>query len=305
MHKKILTVLFCFIFALSVGGCARAPGQAKVDPYEKFNRPMFAFNMDLDHLFMRPMAQVYNFVTPFWVQHRVTNFFDNIDEITSVPNDVLQGKFLFMMNDIWRVLINTTFGLGGLFDVAKHIGLRPHYETFGLTLAYWENNEVESPYLVLPLLGPNTFRSAFGQLIDFPTTPYAYIPYDYWYYDYPSRLLNAVNFRSSLLPANRLIDTAFDPYIFVRNAFLQKRNKVLAENLVETYRGKVTVSNIKMTAQDFESTAVDGAEQSTGITTDKATSEGYILDDEEPAATTTSAPQAPPKKPAATPAHHP
>lgn len=287
MLKKLLTISLLSI-TLLLTGCARNPVD-KRDPYAKFNRIMFAFNMDMDHLLMRPIATTYNFITPRFVQTGVTNFFENINEVTSVPNDILQGKFLFMFNDFWRVIINTTFGIGGLFDVAKHMGLRPHYENFGLTLAYWEGGKQHAPYLVLPFFGPGTFRSDFGLMVDVPFSPYFLIPWDYWYYDVGLRAFHAINHRASLLEANRMIDTAFDPYIFVRSAYTQTMDKRIADNQQETFHSKRIVSTNYMTVQDFadaeggettdSSKTTDSGEASTGINQKKAEESGFIFDD--------------------------
>ena len=254
---------------------------------------MFAVNMDLDHLILRPIAQTYNFITPQFVQTGVTNVFHNLDEVTSVPNDIFQGKFLFMFNDFWRFAINSTIGIGGLFDVAKHMGLRPHYETFNLTLAYWEGGKTDSPYLVLPFLGVGNFRKAFGEIMDLPTTPYVYIPWKYWYYSVGARGVYIVNYRSSLLPANRLVDDAFDPYVFVRSAFTQTMDRVYAANQIETYKSKHITSFNRMTTGDFEAAEAEnapGAHSETGsgptglasggINEKKAADSGFVFDEE-------------------------
>ncbi len=287
--KKILTTALLLSSCTLLSGCFHKPLD-KRDPYENFNRPMFAFNMTLDHLLMRPIAHTYNFFTPNFVQKGVKNVFDNFDEVTTVPNDLLQGKFLFMLSDLGRVLINSTIGLGGLIDVAKHMGLRPHYESFGLTLAYWQGGKHYSPYLVLPFIGPGTFRANFGKIVDIPAYPLFYIPNKYWYIDLGLRGLNLVNRRTELLPANRMIDTAFDPYVFVRSAYTQTMDKIVAKNQVENIHSKNIVNQNMLTVQDFEnaessSAAVAGAGEtagteghSAGISMEKARESGFIFD---------------------------
>ncbi|PHQ81195.1 MAG: hypothetical protein COB66_02920 [Coxiella sp. (in: Bacteria)] len=289
MYKKLLQLGLFVITSSLLSGCFHKPVDPS-DPYENFNRSMFAFNMDMDHLFMRPIAQTYNFLLPHFAQTGVKNAFDNLDEVTSIPNDVLQGKFLFMLNDFWRLLINSTVGVGGLFDVAKHMGLRPHYESFELTLAYWQGNTHTSPYLVLPFMGPGTFRSNFGGVIDLPTTPYFYIPGKYWYIDAAARGLQITNHRSELLPANRMIDTAFDPYVFVRSAYTQTMDKRLKENLAETFKSKHIVSSNRLTVQDFKNVSdADNATEldSKGISLEQAKDSGFIFANE-PAAKDTA-----------------
>jgi phospholipid-binding lipoprotein MlaA len=291
MTKKKPLIALLLASSTLLSGCFHKPID-KRDPYENFNRPMFAFNMAMDHLLMRPIAHTYNFITPNFVQKGVKNAFDNLDEVTTIPNDLLQGKFLFMLSDIGRVLVNTTLGLGGLVDVAKHMGLRPHYESFGLTLAYWQGGKHYSPYLVLPFIGPGTFRSDYGMMVDVPVYPLFYIPNKYWYIDLGLRGLNLVNRRSELLPANRMIDTAFDPYVFVRSAYTQTMDKIVAENQTETIDSKQISNQNMITVQDFanaeSSSAVAGAGetggtagQSKGITMKKAEENGFIFDTDE------------------------
>lgn len=289
MIKKLLQSVLLLTATSLLTGCFHTPID-KRDPYENFNRPMFALNMTMDHMFMRPITHVYDFITPRFVRTGFTNAFDNLDEITSVPNDALQGKFLFMLNDFWRVLINSTIGIGGLFDVAKHMGLRPHYESFGLTLAYWQGGKHYSPYLVLPFLGPGTFRYYYGMMIDMPTSPLFYIPNKYWYADLGVRFLNILNRRSALMEANRMIDTAFDPYVFVRSAYTQTMDRIIKENQAETFQSKHIVSQNVITVSDFEaaensSGEVSGAgetggkQRSKGISEKQAEDSGFIFDD--------------------------
>lgn len=298
MIKKLLRSVFLLTITSMLAGCFHKPID-KRDPYENFNRPMFAFNMAMDHLFMRPITHTYDFIVPKFAQKGVKNAFNNFDEVTSVPNDLLQGKFLFMLNDFMRVVINTTIGVGGLFDVAKHMDLPPHYESFGLTLAYWQGGKHYSPYLVLPFIGPGTFRSAYGMMADVPVYPLFYIPNEYWYADLGARFLNILNRRSELMEANRMIDTAFDPYVFVRSAYTQTMDRIVAENQAETYGSKNIVSQNVITVQDFENAENSsevagegengGKGQSKGISMKQAEDSGFIfdtdgLDEQKPAA---------------------
>ncbi len=283
------TSVFSFT-ALLLTGCFHKPTTPN-DPYENFNRTMFALNMDLDHLIMRPVAKTYNFVTPRFVQGNVKNFFDNLDEVTSLPNDLMQGKMLFMLNDFWRVVLNSTAGLAGLFDVAKHIGLPPHYESFGLTIAYWEGNKYPSSYLVLPFIGPGNIRTAVGDIVDLPTTPYVYVPWDYWYIGFGVPLIEMVNTRARLLPANRMIDEAFDPYVFIRSVYTDHLDELTAENQKEKYGSKQILSYIKVGTEDYVKEAAtektktnpnpdDPKQQSNGLNKNNEEENGYIFDDE-------------------------
>lgn len=215
--------------SLSLTGCMmhKPDGTLNQDPFIGYNRAMFAFNMDADHLVIRPVAKIYHTITPPPLQEGVTNVFDNIDEIPTFSNDFLQGNFRYMVVDLWRLAINSTVGVGGLFDVATRMGIARHVETFGLTLAKWRGGQ-SAPYVVLPLFGPSTIQTAIGQAADY----YG----NFWPYlrdrniDYIAHGVKFTNIRARLLPADKLIDGAFDPYIFVRDAYLQKQEQKIKEN---------------------------------------------------------------------------
>ncbi|MBS0350243.1 MAG: VacJ family lipoprotein [Proteobacteria bacterium] len=211
-----------------------APPMQNVDPYEKFNRAMFTFNDYLDRWILRPVAVGYDKVTPTPIHKGITNFFDNLDTLTTIPNDLLQGKTAYFTADTWRFIINSTLGIGGLFDIATRFGLPKHHEDFGLTLAYWSgsNGLKPQPYLVLPFLGSTTTRDAFGKIPDAATWPFNYIYPQY--YSLGIEGIYYVNLRASLLPADKLVKEAFDPYIFVRSAYLQSRNHQIEKSSHET-----------------------------------------------------------------------
>src|SRR3990167_8164984 len=116
--------------ALFLTGCTmtKPDGTPATDPFEKYNRAMFAFNQDVDHLVLKPVATVYDKATPPVVKKGVTNVFNNIDEIPTFSNDVLQGNVRYLFPDFWRFVINTTLGVGGLFDVATRFGIHKHVE---------------------------------------------------------------------------------------------------------------------------------------------------------------------------------
>jgi phospholipid-binding lipoprotein MlaA len=210
------------------------PPVVNVDPYEKFNRAVFGFNMRMDRYILRPIAQGYDTITPSPIRKGIGNFFSNLDMLNTIPNDLLQGKTAYFTADTWRFILNTTLGLGGVFDVATRFGLPQHHEDFGLTLAYWsgESGLKPQPYLVLPIMGSSTTRDTFGRLPSYATWPFTYM--DPQYYNYGALALNAVNKRADLLPADKLLQDAFDPYIFVRDAYLQTRNHAIEINRHET-----------------------------------------------------------------------
>lgn len=226
--RKILAAALCLTLTASLTGCARNPGQPGVDHYERYNRFMFGFNRGVDKVIIRPIAVVYDTVLPPPLKKGVTNAFHNVGLITTVPNDILQGKVKWALTDLWRFLINSTVGIGGLFDVASRIGFPKHYEDFGLTLAYWSGGKRE-PYFILPLLGPNTTRSAFGIGIDYLMSPWPYIePRRITWYTFA---VNYISTRARLLDTDKFINEAFDPYVFTRNAYLQIRNKMIDDNM--------------------------------------------------------------------------
>src|SRR3990170_774017 len=226
-------VLFgCFII-INITGCATSKfpsSNPQDDPYEHFNRKVFAFNMAVDRAFFRPVARVYDAVLPWPVKTGVRNFFGNIGDVTSVANEILQLHFAQVVADLARIVINTTIGIGGLFDVAASLGLEKDKEDFGLTLASWGSKN--TPYLVLPFLGPYTLREAVGMPIDyFLLSVWPYLKANALFYGV--RTTYYVQYRASLLAGDKIVDQAFDPYIFVRDAYLQRRAYLVQENKEE------------------------------------------------------------------------
>lgn len=211
--KILLAVLFCIVFS----GCATTPGN--IDPYENFNRKIYAFNTTFDDHIAEPVANAYTTVTPGFMQTGVSNFFRNLSNVNVILNDFLQGKLKQGFSDTGRLAINSTIGILGLFDVAKRIGLDQHDEDFGQTLAVWGVNS--GPYLVLPFVGPYTLRGTPSIAVDAITNPLLTT--------YPPLLgLNAINARARADGALRFIDeAALDPYVFTRESFLQWRNYLI------------------------------------------------------------------------------
>lgn len=191
------------------------------DPYEKINRKIYAFNFALDKVFIRPVAKSYDFIMPNVAQKGVLHFFSNIGEIPNIANDILQADAPWALTDTWRFIINSTVGIVGLFDVATPLGLPKHVQDFGLTLARW--GAKDTPYLMLPFFGPYTIRDAAGLPINIIFAPTSYISPTAAYVAIKG--LYVTSARANLLPADRVLDDAFDPYIFVRNAYLQKRDE--------------------------------------------------------------------------------
>jgi len=142
-----------------------------VDPLEGFNGSMYSFNEAVDDYIAEPVTSAYKWISPEFVQTGISNFYDNFKDISVVLNDLLQGKFIQGSQDTGRFLLNTTVGLAGLFDVATYAGLEQHDEDFGQTLAVW--GVPTGPYLVVPFLGPTTFRGVPGAVVDAASNPTA------------------------------------------------------------------------------------------------------------------------------------
>src|SRR3990167_2493592 len=226
MHHLIKNFFMASTLAIAtlLTSCARPVNpDSSVDPYEKINRHSFTVNRAIDSLLFRPLATTYAAILPGFARQGISNAFDNFEDVTTIANDILQARFKQAGSDTGRILINTTYGIGGLFDVASKMGIKKHYEDCGLTLAYWGQHQ--SAYFNIPIIGPSTFRDAFGKVVDlFALSPWPYIrPFSADYGLYGVYLLDV---RSQLLPANQLIAQAFDPYVFVRDAYLQTRNKL-------------------------------------------------------------------------------
>jgi phospholipid-binding lipoprotein MlaA len=196
-----------------------------VDPYEGFNRKMYAFNDGVDDYVAKPISDAYKFVTPQFVQTGVFNFFNNLKNINIVLNDVLQAKFQQSAQDSGRFMINTTVGLAGLFDVAKEFGLEQNEEDFEQTLAVW--GVPQGSYLVLPFLGPSTSRGIPGAIFDTAANPITYV-------GAPVQLVSMLNSRANAEGALKFIDeAALDPYVFTRESFLQWRKSLAADGKID------------------------------------------------------------------------
>jgi phospholipid-binding lipoprotein MlaA len=191
------------------------------DPWEGLNRKTFAFNEWADRWIVEPIAIGWDFVVPDPAQHGIDHFFDNINLPRRIVNDLLQGKPAKAGDDFGRLLINTTFGIAGLFDVATDVGLPPADEDFGQTLGVW--GTPPGPYLVIPVLGPSNVRDAGGLAFEgFVMTPeYYFMPFYVSYISTGTRLLNTRALAIETLRAERA--AAFDFYSAVRSAYVQYR----------------------------------------------------------------------------------
>lgn len=225
-HPPLLTVqgrkaAAAILAMLMLCGCA-STGPARErnpDPWEGFNRGVFKFNDAIDRNALKPVARVYAARVPKPVQTGVGNFFTNLGYPATVVNQFLQGKFKQGGQDVLRLVINTTLGWGGIFDVASGARLPMHDEDSGQTLGRW--GVPPGPYLVLPLLGPSNLRDAPATVADDFLRPFRW--YDAGNERWFSLALDIIHKRAGLLPLDRLLSQAYDPYVFVRDAFQQRR----------------------------------------------------------------------------------
>jgi phospholipid-binding lipoprotein MlaA len=222
---SILAVLAAMLF---IGGCATNstaaagkgdPGASQVDPWESTNRPIFEFNRKVDRATLRPIATGYERVLPSFMRTGVSNFMANLRGPRNIVNNFLQGKGGDGLSETGRFVVNSTVGLLGLFDVGTKVGLESHREDFGQTLAVW--GVPDGPYVMVPFAGPQTLRDVFAFPLDVLADPL-------WYYEHdaPRYALYALRFidiRAGFLATDDLLDESYDPYVRLREAYLQNR----------------------------------------------------------------------------------
>ena len=222
VYKAFILALVVMLGACATGATQQNERVARIDPLEPMNRTIFAFNENLDHYVVKPAAEAYQFVLPEFMRTGVTNFFGNIGDIFVAANNLLQGKPKDAASDVGRVLVNSTIGIFGLFDVATNAGLDKHKEDFGQTLGVWGISP--GPYVVLPLFGPSNFRDTVGLAVDFETD----FVLNSNHLNSDEKLgisaLRVLDHRANLLDAGQLLeDAAFDKYSFLRDSYLQRR----------------------------------------------------------------------------------
>ncbi len=213
---------------LSVGllaGCATGPNAHPQDPLEPFNRGVHSFNEGVDRAVLKPVATAYQDVTPSPVRTGVNNFFNNLRDVWSVVNALLQARPREAAENFMRVNVNTVFGLGGLIDIATDMGIERTTLDFGQTMGRW--GVPSGPYVVLPFFGPSTVRDTAGLIVDNQGDPVTQ-GVDH----VPTRNslagLRVVDKRAELLRAGELIDeVALDKYSFTRDAYLQRRRALV------------------------------------------------------------------------------
>lgn len=229
MQFKLTRLLMCFALTIAISGCAT---QANRDPLEGVNRAVFKFNDVTDKAVIKPVASGYKAITPSPVRTGVSNFFGNINTVISAINNLLQFKFENAFTEAGRFVINSTFGIAGLIDVAGMDKVPVHKEDFGQTLGYWGVGN--GAYLVIPFLGPSSTRDAVGLSLD----TYAFDPISYVDSIATRNVIRGVQFldkRTQLLDAKDLLDSAsLDSYAFTRDAYLQNREAMVHDGVVQT-----------------------------------------------------------------------
>lgn len=222
MKKRIICTGW-LLLALLMGGCSSL---------ESYNRTMYDVNKTVDKYTLKPIAKGYRLVTPDPVERSVSNFFDNLGEVSTVVNSLLQGKIRNAALSSSRFVWNTTLGLGGLFDVASAMNIEANPEDFGQTLQTW--GVPAGPYVVLPLLGPSTVTDSIGKVGDYFTDPISQ------YKDWSDHLvheglvgLRVVSDRSNLFSLEKQLAGVPDEYTFVKSAYLQRRADLVRDGAIE------------------------------------------------------------------------
>ena len=241
MRTSKLFIIILLIFQIT--GCATHQNK---DPLENFNRAVYKFNDVADNAIIKPVSKGYRNVAPKFVVRGINNFFNNIRDVITIINELLQGKVEYAANDTGRVLVNSTIGLLGFIDVHSMSGGERRKEDFGQTLGYWGVGQ--GAYLVLPFIGPSTTRDAVG----FVTDTLAFDPISYINNvrgRNQVRIMQFIDARTELLNASSIIDEAsLDPYAFQRDAYLQYREALVNDNS----SGTIDYSDTAGTSNDYD-----------------------------------------------------
>jgi phospholipid-binding lipoprotein MlaA len=217
------------IGALLASGCATSipaadpEDRSSADPWEPMNRRIHAFNNNVDRFTFEPMARAYEYAVPDPMRHGINNFSKNLLAPLNIINSFLQGKFRHGFSETGRFLANSTWGILGFVDVGADLGMQTYREDFGQTLAVW--GVPDGPFVVVPILGPRTMRDATMIPLNFAADP------SFWIEDDATRwtlyLLRAVDVRAQLFSAEALIKDSFDPYLTIRESYLQNRQYLI------------------------------------------------------------------------------
>ena len=217
------------LLMLACAGCATVqPGTTPAqnpDPFEDWNRKVFAFNETLDDILLKPVATVYSEIVPPLMQRGIGNFYANLADAWSAVNNLLQGKPVTAAQVAFRFGVNTVFGFGGVLDLASEMGYERNYGDFGQTLGIWGMEA--GAYLMWPLIGPSTMRESLALPLNYAASPMYLFNLDLAG-QFAVWTLQLVNTRAGLLGAGRILDDiALDKYTFIRDAYLQRRRSLI------------------------------------------------------------------------------
>jgi phospholipid-binding lipoprotein MlaA len=229
---KHARVVLGLALAAALSGCVTLPANHSPppqDPWESWNRGIYRINDKVDRAVVKPVARTYVRAVPAPARTGVSNFFANLHTTTVMVNDALQGKFGAAANDLARLVVNTTVGVGGLLDPASQMGLDKNDEDFGQTLGHWGVHP--GPFVEIPILGPSDVRDGSGRVVDIFTSPPHYISNNWVAYGLDG--VGALNTRANLLPLDETLQKVFDPYAFVRDAYLQRRAYLVSDGKVK------------------------------------------------------------------------
>lgn len=219
------------LIGLLLSGCATTQQTAPSprDPFERMNRGVYRFNDTLDRAFLAPVAKGYRAAVPSFARRGIGNALSNLSYTTTLVNNVLQLKPGRAMEDLTRLIVNTIVGVGGLWDPASKMGIPRNDEDFGQTLGRW--GVPSGPYVMLPFFGPSTVRDTPGVAVDLFTDGSHYIEEDKVRYSVFA--IEVVDRRVALLPLDETLAGTYDPYAFIRNAYLQRRDYLVKDGAVE------------------------------------------------------------------------
>jgi phospholipid-binding lipoprotein MlaA len=237
-RTRIVHSIVVAALAAALAACAVAPPRTD-DPLQNFNREMFKFNRFADKVAIKPAAKAYTKVTGPKGRVLISNFFSNLRTPVTIVNEVLQGRPEPALQSTGRFLINSTVGFLGFFDPASDMKLTAHPTDFGVTLAHW--GLPEGPYLVLPFIGPTTARDIWRLPVDSYFDPLGWYGREYdlkWHAQYLPSIVYLMTLRASALPIDPVIDSSYDPYAFMRDAYRQHR-------LYQVYYGNPPMSAIE------------------------------------------------------------
>jgi len=220
--KPVYFLLFMLIQLAVLGGCASQQttlSDPENDPWEAYNRKIFSFNMALDEAIAQPVAKGYNAIIPETPRRGIRNFFSNLGFPVTFLNLLAQGKIEDALTATGRFLMNSTVGVLGFVDVATKVEIPDYDEDFGQTLAVW--GWKNSRYLVMPVFGPYTARDFVGRAFYGYFHPISYVAREY--NNYIPMVVDLIALRAELMPFQSELDAANDPYVLVRDVYLQNR----------------------------------------------------------------------------------